>query len=65
MKNNIPKKIVNVYAYKSMPYEKRAEIKKMYRTNELYQLKNDILMGLTAICWSGFLAWLVCMYLIG
>ena len=49
----------------NIPYETRARIKKMRRTNELKQLKNDILMGLTAIAWSGFLAWLICMYLVG
>lgn len=58
------KKIVNDERYKSMPYERRAQIKRMYRTYELKQLKNDILTGITAIAWSGFLAWLVCMYLI-
>lgn len=50
---------------KDIPYETRARIKKMRRTNELAQLKNDILTGITAIAWSAFLAWLVCMYLVG
>lgn len=48
----------------NIPYEKRAEIKKIRRTNELAQLKNDILTGITAIAWSILIAWLVCMYLV-
>jgi len=58
MKNNTPKKIINDKRYKSMPYERRAQIKKIYRTYQINHYKNMMLTTIAVLGWSGLLAWL-------